>query len=64
MIMGLNVTPEFIEQVRELAQVWATVADDELDFFCAAMYLGASANQADDINTQLTARVMRARRGA
>ena len=62
MIMGLNVTPELIEQVRELAEVWATVADDELDFFCAAMYLGASENQADDIDTQLTARVMRARR--
>jgi hypothetical protein len=53
MIMNLQITTEFIEEVRELAEVWATVADDELDFFCAAMYLGASENQADNIARQL-----------
>ena len=53
MIMNLQITTEFIEEVRELAEGWAKDNDDDLDFFCAAMFLGTSENQADNIARQL-----------
>ena len=66
MIMGLKVTPEFIEEVRELAHLWAERGfkscinwggndEESFDFYCAARVLGASPNQADNIDLQLTA---------
>ena len=48
-----------IERVRQLADVMAS-EDDELDFYAAALKLGVSEKQADEISTQLNERVMRA----
>jgi hypothetical protein len=48
-----------IERVRQLADAMAS-EDDELDFYAAALQLGVSEKQADEISTQLNERVIRA----
>ena len=48
-----------IEQVRQLAEETPS-EDDALDFYAAAIQLGISEKQADEISTQLNERVMRA----
>jgi hypothetical protein len=50
-----------IEQVRKLAEAQCLDEDSALDFWVAAMDLGATEEEADRIDQLLTVRVMTAR---
>ena len=50
-----------IEQVREVAGKLVASDDEPLDFYDAALALGCSEAEADDLDQRLTIRIMRSR---
>ena len=50
-----------IEQVREVAGKLVASDDEPLDFYDAALALGCSEAEADDLDQLLTIRIMRSR---